>query len=140
MSIPLFFPSPRYELAPSRARAKLYRLYELCAAAGVPCRATGDWIDRRVFVRTGKDYEIRAQPGHSGDVVVTVPDAREKEAARQALAAMAYGLCDGAARESIRGAPWARANAPPGRPRSARARTSAERQRAFRSRKRGIRA
>ena len=134
MATPIFFPPPHYEIAPGRARTKLYRLHALCAAAGVPCRASGDWIRRRVFVRTGGEYDICVQPGYCGDVVVTVPAGEEKPAARQALAVLAYGLFDGVARESIRGAPWARPAAPPGRPRSGRAKTTAERQRAFRQR------
>ena len=134
MATPIFFPPARYEIAPDRARARLYRLHALCAAAGVPCRASGDWVRRRVFVRTGGEYEICAQPGYCGDVVVTVPAGEEKPAARQALAALAYGLFDGVARESIRGAPWARPAAPPGRPRRGQAKTTAERQRAFRQR------
>ena len=134
MATPIFYPPPRYELAPGRARAKIYRLHELCAAAGVTCRASGDWIRRRVFVRMGGEYDICAQPGYRGDVVVTVPAGKEKPAARQALAALAYGLFDGVAREGIRGAPWAHPTAPPGRPRSGQAKTTAERQRAFRQR------
>lgn len=86
-------------------------------------------------MRTGGKYEILAQPGYSGDVVVTVPDEDERLAARAALAALAYGLCDSVARESIRGAQWARPAAPRGRPRSGRAKNTAERQRAFRRRK-----
>lgn len=138
MSIPLFYPPARFV-----ARLELKRpiaLRRLCELAGVQCRASGDWIDRQVevVVRPGQPMTIEAEPGYKGAVRVSVPDLREhaQHSYRVALGALAYGLMDGVARESIRGADWARPAPPRGRPRSGTAQTSAERQRRHRSRQR----
>ena len=111
----------------------------LCDAAGVPCKATGRWIERLVEVVVPTDVlipRIDAEPGSLGAVRITTPPSLNPlQAARYSLAAMAYGMFDLVARESIRGAAWARPTVPSGRKRSGVAKSNAARQRAFRLRK-----
>jgi len=133
MSTPLFFPSPRYRRSLPTAGAVSVR--ELCALAGVPCRASGGWTERPVVVVRADAYAIEAQPGGWGAVRILVPRSLGRgEVHRHALAALAFGLMDPVARQSIRGQPWARPAMPRGRPATGTARSSRERQRTFRRR------
>lgn len=139
MSIPLFYPPARY-VAKLQLRQPI-ALWKLCELAGVSCRASGDWVDRQVevVVRPAGALEIEAEPGYKGRVRVSLSaahSAMQQQAYRIALGALAYGLMDGVARESIRGADWARPTLPRGRPRSGTAQTSAERQRRHRAKQR----
>ena len=133
----MFFPCPRY--TPHLHCRRTVTLSVLCQAAGVSCRATGLWTERPVEVVVaveGARPSVEAQPGLSGAVRVTTPvGLNEREAARYALAALAYALFDLVARQSIRGAAWARPTLPKGRARSGQAKSNAVRQRAFRARK-----
>lgn len=139
MSIPLFYPPARYVAKLNLAHAITLR--DLCELAGVPCRASGDWVTRRVEIVLGGDLplSIEAEPGYKGAVRIRVPGGDAvlgQPAYRIALGALAYGLMDGVARESIRGAPWAKPAVPRGRPRTGVAQAPAERQRRYRERQR----
>ena len=117
------------------AKRGTIQLRELCRRAGVPCKASGRWAERPVAVDYGNEIALVAQPGEGGIVRVCVPALLSPtEAARCALAALAYGLMDLVARESIRGAAWADPAAPRGRPVSGTAQSNRERQRAYRKR------
>lgn len=134
MSTPLFFPAPTYREALNPAHA--IELRELCRRAGVTCKASGSWAGRPVAIDRGSELAIVTEPGGTGVVRVRVPTTlSSEEAARWALAALAYGLMDVVARESIRGADWARPMAPRGRPPTGAALSNRERQRAFRQRR-----
>lgn len=136
---PLFFPPatyrPQVPLDPGRCQA----LHDLCRVAGIPCRASGGWIDRKVGWQEAALLTIQAQPGYMGDVLVGVPPRvvrrGEVEISRYLLQVLAYSeLFDGVARESVRGVAWARHLAKPGRPPSATPRSNAQRQRDWRER------
>ncbi|MFN3566675.1 MAG: hypothetical protein ACK4V1_11910 [Burkholderiaceae bacterium] len=138
MAIELFLPLPRFVPALSRARALTLR--EVCERAGVPCRASGAWTQRpiRILAR-GNGLSVVAEPGSWGAVQIEVPrGTSERTAARLALGILAYGLLDRVARESIRGAPWAKPPAPRGRPRTGTALNVRERQRRLRARARPL--
>lgn len=133
MSIPLYFPIPRY--VARLASGSSYRpLRYWCEVAGVRCKASGAWVERPVQVLAGPVAIIaEASPGNR--VAIRGPrNADRVSLARYALGALAYALMDGVARESIRGADWARPAARVGRPRTGRARNARERQRLFRAR------
>jgi len=86
-----------------------------------------------VLVQGSADIEREA--GDWGAVRIGVPSRVAPRAmARYACLAMAYGLMDIVARESVRGLPWTRPAAPRGRPRSGTAMTNAQRQAAHRAR------
>ena len=131
MSIPLFFPPvryvPRLTLSP---RATTLRA--LCESAGVICKASGAWTERVVDVIEAGALGITAQPGDEAPVQISVPKGGRRERARLALAAMAYGLHDLVAKQSIRGEPWTCIALPRGRIPSGAALSSRERQRRFR--------
>jgi hypothetical protein len=134
MKIPLFFPTTIF--VPSLNKDDAIPLWRLCTLAGVPCRATGVWINRRVAIDYGADFAVLAEPGDWGVVRVRVPEKTESQfAARWAMAALAYGLMDGVARESIKGAVWARPALPPGRSSKGVAMNNRERQRKFQKNK-----
>jgi hypothetical protein len=132
MRVPLYFPTPRVvERLDGRGARPLH---EWLARAGLPCRASGAWIDRPVRVVPGQSG-IEREPGDWGRVRIGVPAGLSaRDEARWAIAAMAYGLVDLVARESIRGQPWARPAAARGRPPSGTAKSNRERQRAYRAR------
>jgi hypothetical protein len=123
------YPIPRF--VPKLGKARSIGLDELCAQAGVPCRATGRFAHRPVQLLMGDAGAIEAEAGGWGAVRITVPPKYSEAAARYALGAMAYALCDVVARESIRGQPWAKPQTPPGRKKTGTALTSLERQRRF---------
>lgn len=138
---PIFFPPVHYTRDLGCDGCSVLTLEGLCEVAGIPCRASGDWVQRRVFWRAepkGVEY-VRALPGYTGDVLVSVPESVTRhgdgEVARYVLQVVAYSnIMDEVARESLRFVPWARNFRFPGRPRSVRAKTAAERQRLWRCR------
>lgn len=140
--VPLFYPPVRY--TPRLERQDGVSLRELCERAGIACRASGEWIERKVSwepVSEDAPMTITAEPGHTGAVHVRLPTRQPqsitpKAVARQLLLAMAYGVFDGVARESVRGIEWSRRLTPRGRPRSVRPQSGAERQRTWRERQR----
>jgi hypothetical protein len=135
MATPLFFSPPRLvERVDARAARSLR---ELLAVAGAPCRASGRWTERRVRIVPGAAGVIEKEPGDWSPVRIGVPAGLSaRDAARYAVAAMAYGLMDLVARESIRGQPWARPAPPRGRPATGTAMSNRERQRTYRARRR----
>jgi hypothetical protein len=134
MSIPLFFPAVRY--VPRLALSpRATTLRALCESAGVACKASGAWTERIVDVVAAQALEIAAEPGDGAPVRISVPPGNRRHRARLALAAMAYGLHDLVARQSIRGESWTRIALPRGRIPSGAALSTRERQRRFRARR-----
>ena len=135
MSLPVFFPAPIYV---RQIRGRSRTIAELCRAAGVECRAFGNWVNRPVVTHAiGNSTRIAAEPGDWGAVEITMPTSVKsgQEQARFALGALAYSLFDGVARASVAGHEWSRAALPRGRrPGAARPKSNAERQQAFRDR------
>lgn len=106
MPLPAFFPVPRP--VPHLSLDLGISLRELCAAAGVACRASGEWTRRLIEVSGAEAPYIEAEPLAWGRVRIGAPSGLDAQGrARYALGAMAYALMDGVARESICGAPWA---------------------------------
>ena len=82
---------------------------QLCEAAGVPCKATGEWTKRIVCIFTSDEISAIREPGDWGVVWLNVPNNLSKiDRSRFALAYLAYGVLDPVARESIKGLVWAR--------------------------------
>lgn len=134
--MPFQFPVPRYSA--HLRLTKPQTLLGLCEQALVPCRASGEWTQRKVGVVCGDALQIEAEPGYLGAVRITVPSTEcdPVDRARLALGALAYGLFDGVARATVAGQSWAKPAKPAGRPKTGRALTTAERQRRFRERRR----
>lgn len=133
MAVPLFFPPVQY--VPSLPSAGAQSVRQLCEIAGIECRASGAWCDRQVSWETGGPMHIKATPGSRGAVHITLPKPLAPvQLARELLVVMAYGVFDGVARESVRGVDWSRNITPRGRPKLARAKSNAQRQRAWRER------
>ena len=130
MSIPFFLPPPTY--LPHLSVKKPLTLTALCKLAGVPCRASGAWIEREVEIVSGRELSIVAEPGDWGRVRIVMPASDRTYTARFALVVMAFALHDLVARESIKGAPWAAVTPPRGRRKTGRALTVRERQQRFR--------
>jgi hypothetical protein len=135
--MPLFFPVVHIaEHLDARGAVPLCALVE---RAGVRCRASGPFTERRVKITRGEPF-IEKEPGDWSVVHIQVPaDLSARDVARYATAAMAYALMDIVARASICGERWATPSPPLGRPRSGRAQTNAARQRALRARQRARR-
>lgn len=92
---------------------------------------------RKLEIAAGKKTRIVAEPGDWGKLRVELAAAEnsendEQQRSRIALAALAYGLHDQVAKQSIRGENWAKVKAPVGRPRSGKALSNVVRQRRFR--------
>jgi hypothetical protein len=137
--LPLFFPPVRYRASLDRVgRGLRLTVEQLCARAGVPCRASGAWVDRPVIVCLGERAGIEAEPGDWSPVRVVVPTGVAAQRYRWALGAMAYAVHDPVARESVRAAPWARPAMPRGRPRRGAALSGAQRQRRHREKLRRV--
>lgn len=133
MSTPLFFPTPRIVKDVDVTLAITLR--EVLARAGIPCRASGRWTERLVVIDPAFDG-IEREAGDWGAVRIGAPaELGQRDQARHAIAALAYGLMDVVARESIRGQAWARPSRPRGRPASGAALSAAKRQRRHRARK-----
>lgn len=138
--MPMFFPVPTYVSSIDSSRGIC--LKDLCEKAGVRCRASGQWVDRRIHVASveeGAAPAIEAEPGSAGAVRITTPAGiTQTQSLQYALAAMAYSLFDLVARESIKGVAWARPDLPVGRKRNGRAKSNAARQRKFQAKRREI--
>lgn len=134
MSLPLFFPAVRY--VKSLVRTNATTLEDLCAKAGVDCKASGPWTQRLVMVHSAGERQpwVHAEPGDWNAVEIGAPVSKDEVAlARWALGALAFMLFDGVARASIAGEPWARIERPRGRvPGPRRPRSVAERVRSTR--------
>ena len=132
MSLPGFFPTPEPSLRlPAGEKTTLSKL---CDLAGIECRVSGISAERQIFVTESSEMRIVKRPGALSDVWLGVPLGTEKRRALLALGMLAYGEHDYGARETLRGLPESRASAGPGRPRSRRPLTGAERQRRHRLR------
>ncbi len=132
MSIPLFYPPVTY-VKHLELQAPL-TLRELCERCGAPCRASGGWTNRLVDIVKGASLRIIAEPGSWSPVRIEIPAGDELARRRIALGAMAYGIHDLVAKQSIAGQDWCVLSAPRGRPRKRRSLTNRERQRNFRER------
>jgi hypothetical protein len=134
MSLPLNFPIPEYVTQLHLSTS--LPLAEFCAFAGVSCKGSGLWRQRKIQAIACTVAFIQAEPGGWGSVCVGVPWAHcqsPQSMARYTLGALAYGLFDVVARESVKGQVWTKIKAL-GRPRSGHALTSAERQKRYRQR------
>jgi hypothetical protein len=129
---PFFIPPVKY--VPTLVSSKFYTIRALCAQAGVLCRASGSWTQRKVQVVYASTLGILAEPGDWGAVRVEIPEKRLKQRSQIALYLLAYGLHDLVAKQSIMQAEWNEVNAPRGRPRCGGALPSRDRQRRFRER------
>lgn len=126
----LFFPAVSYV---KRLELASYQtLEELCLRAGITCRASGPWIKRQIEIVYSEKMNLIAEPGDWGKVRLELRERDSLKQARMALLVMAYGMQDLVAKESIRGAEWAKLSAPSGRPKKMRALSTKERQRKFR--------
>jgi hypothetical protein len=133
MKAPSFYPPVTYVAALRLDRALPLR--GLCALAETPCQASGRWTERPVELADGP-WAITATAASWGNVRITLPlTGHQRDDARQALCALAYGLHDLVARECVRGALWSRPRCPPGRRPSGQAMSAAERQMRFRCRR-----
>ena len=115
MSLPVFFPIPRYSNRLSEDGAR--PLSEICVLAGASCRASGMMARRLVVILPqgeGGKPSIQARATTWGVVHIRVPAQvkTERGRARYALGALAFGLHDVAAKESIRRLKWSRAADP----------------------------
>jgi hypothetical protein len=139
MKIPLFFPPAR--LVKSIGDSGTVSLAELCELAGVRCAASGSWVGRRIRVVAtphlkGVSVVIRKEPEDYGSVEISVSDEIDiRDAARLSLGAMAYGLMDLVARQSIKNQDWTVPAMRPGRPRAIQALSGADRQRRLRAKR-----
>ncbi|MDR1849577.1 MAG: hypothetical protein LBQ75_06020 [Zoogloeaceae bacterium] len=112
--LPAFYPFVEY--VPHLPREGAIPLRELCGMGGVPCRASGPWIERPVLMlQTAADFpegRLRAEPGYRSAVEVHVPHSfcdTQQSMARYALCALARSaLGDLVSQESIKNAAWAR--------------------------------
>ncbi len=135
MALPLFFPIPKnVETLPEGGES----LRAWCDAAGVVCRASGAWVERRVIGMPSIEPAIRRVP-LNGAVEIGVPahHAKSRQSiARYVLGAMAFAIFDHVARETIRGREWSKIEAPRGRRKSGVAQSNRLRQANFRRRQR----
>jgi len=134
MSIPLFFPAVKY--LPNLVLRDSITIKELCAHAGITCRASGSWTSRKVEIVHADSLSVIAEPGDWGNVIIQMPLHERQQRARLALAVLAYGMHDLVAKQSVAGLAIMRLGPPKGRRKAARAMSVAERQRRFRERKR----
>ena len=106
---------------------------DLCRRAGVRCRISGEDLRRTiVLARQGESVRIVGNPD---TLRVVANESNAEKQALRALEVLAYGFHDYAAREAVCGRGYFRPLPPPGRPRSGRALTSAERVRNHRNRR-----
>lgn len=132
MSILLFHPPPTY--LNSLKLNKFYTITDLCKRLNIPCKASGEWTERKVEIRYGSDLIIEAEPGDWGAVRITMEKSNKRQEAQTALLVLAYGIHDLVAKESIKKLPWSRIPVPRGRIKTGKALTNSERQRLFRER------
>jgi len=136
MSIPLFFPPPHYvKSLPRTETGNAYSLLSLCESIGIPCRASGDWVGRKVIIEFDTsiaNLTITAEPGSQGSVQVTIPEKDRAHGNKIALAAMAYAMHDLVAKQSIVNQQWNKLAPKKGRPKTSRPKTNKERQQKLR--------
>jgi hypothetical protein len=132
MGLPVFFPVPKITLRLPEGRST--SLPALCEEAGVACRVSGLSASRPLATATTPRMRVARMPGALSAVWLGIPPGSPRRRALLALGMLAYAVFDYGARETLRGLPESRAAAGPGRPRSARALTPAERQRRRRAR------
>src|ERR1700690_244051 len=147
MSLPVFFPSPEIRCS-SLPAGKRTTLAELCKRANVACRVSGISAERPIFLAEAAEMRIVRKPGALSAVWLGVPpegvppegvpSRTAKRRALLALGMLAYGEHDYGARETLRGLSESRASAGPGRPRTRRPFTAAERQRIHRQRNKSV--
>jgi hypothetical protein len=127
MRMPLFFPTARIVVALELERP--VTLAELATAAGVQCRASGPWVNRKVVLVPGADF-IEREPSDWGGVRIGVPsECSPRDQARYAIGVLAYGVMDVVARQIVAGQSWSRPALPKGRKRTGRALSPRQRQR-----------
>jgi hypothetical protein len=85
----------------------------------------------------GDELRICAEPGPWGKVKIEVPSSKEARRFAIALEALAYGLHDVVARESIRGSHISSVRPRMGRPKKGSQRSNRQRQRDYRERRNG---
>lgn len=143
MSIPFLLPIPTIVSFQLAVDGELLPLATLCERAGVACRASGAWIERKVRLITESDrneISVQKEAGDWGEVRIFMPPQKNKQDAyRLALSVMAYSVFDYVARESIRHAEWRKIPSPKGRVKNSLKAplTNAERQRLHRLRAKG---
>lgn len=91
-----FLPIPKYTAKINRD-AKWLSLLDLCREAGIPCCASGAWVNRMVAREFNTEMSILVEPGDTGRVLLAMPDT----GAMAALEVMAYAMHDGVAKQSI---------------------------------------
>ena len=126
MSLPVFFPPP--EISLSLPAGEKITLSRLCELAEVACQVSGISAEREIFVAASPKMRIVRRPGALSAVWLGIPPGTGKRRSLLALGMLAYGEHDYGARETLRGLPESRASVGPGRPRSRRPLTGAERQ------------
>lgn len=111
MSIPLFFNPPTYvKSIPTLDGDDEVSLFDLCGKLATPCRASGAWIQRPVYLRKDSTLHsplIFAEP-RNGPVLIILPESLWENRWQIALSIMAYAMFDLVARQSIIGQPWNR--------------------------------
>jgi len=125
-----FIPPPTYQQAV--ALNEPLTIEQLCERAQVRCRASGAWTLRMLEVVSGPTLRIVAEPGPWGNVRIEIPPQDAPNKYSLALNALAYGLHDLVARESIKGTAAGAVTPPRGRPRRGSPKSNRQRQRDFR--------
>lgn len=132
MSLPVFFPPAEISLAlPEGQRTTLAAL---CHSAGIDCRVTGLSASRPLLVAQASAMRAVRGPGPLSEVWLGIPAGKPARRSLVALGLLAFGVFDYGARECLRGLDVAKASAGPGRPRTGRAMSAAEKQRRYRER------
>lgn len=138
--MPTFFIVPLYikkaesfSLETAGVESSMHTIKELCDDARISCKATGEWVHRKVFIHHGDTARIAVDI--DGSVAIETTKRTRSSIAREALLLLAYGVFDLVARESVKGLPWSRATPPAGRPKTGVALNNAERQARFRSKR-----
>ncbi len=137
MSTPLFIPAVTY--VRKLALERPITLRQLCRRAGIICRASGPWTERKVEIVRGETLRIFAEPGDWGALQIQTPVTGTRTRARLALEILAYGVHDLVARQSLLAHEGPGLRPPRGRPRKAHALNARERQRRFREKMRTAR-
>ncbi len=106
----------------------------LCSQLKIPCKASGDWIERKVEIKYGQQLIIESEPGDWGAVRITMKKSTVVKEAQTALLVLAYALHDLVAKESIKNLTWSRIPVPMGRIKTGKALSNSERQQRFRNR------
>lgn len=110
---PLFMPTAAVVIGINRAGATSVR--QLIEAAEIEVNEAPSVSERQVVLRRDVSLEpgelgpLECEAGPAGAVSITVSESLTSvDAARQALAVLAYALFDAEARAAVRGQPWTR--------------------------------